>query len=124
MPIRQVLTDKHKPVKVFTDELDEAAAQQLRNVASLPFVHHHVAAMPDVHWGLGATIGSVIPTVGAIIPATIVGRPPSLTTRVRPRNNTYTRNRYNGTIQGFNPTRDSHTLIMTRLTAIPQTAVR
>ncbi len=71
MPIRQVLTDKHKPVKVFTDDLDEAAAQQLRNVASLPFVHHHVAAMPDVHWGLGATIGSVIPTVGAIIPAAV-----------------------------------------------------
>jgi tRNA-splicing ligase RtcB len=71
MPIRQVLTDQHKPVKIFTDDVDAAAAQQLRNVASLPFVHHHVAAMPDVHWGLGATIGSVIPTVGAIIPAAV-----------------------------------------------------
>ncbi len=44
---------------------------QLRNVASLPFIHKHVAAMPDVHFGLGATIGSVIPTKGAIIPAAV-----------------------------------------------------
>ena len=71
MPIRQVLTAEHKPVKVYTDDLDAAAAEQLRNVASLPFIHHHVAAMPDVHWGLGATIGSVIPTIGAIIPAAV-----------------------------------------------------
>ena len=68
MPIPQVLTAEHKPVKVYTDDLDAAAAEQLRNVASLPFIHHHVAAMPDVHWGLGATIGSMIPAVGAIIP--------------------------------------------------------
>jgi tRNA-splicing ligase RtcB (3'-phosphate/5'-hydroxy nucleic acid ligase) len=51
--------------------LEEAAAQQLENVASLPFVHKWVAAMPDVHWGIGATVGSVIPTVGAIIPAAV-----------------------------------------------------
>src|SRR5262249_53085326 len=41
------------------------------NVASLPIVHHHVAAMPDVHWGIGATVGSVIPTLRAIIPAAV-----------------------------------------------------
>jgi hypothetical protein len=44
---------------------------QLKNVASLPFIHKHVAVMPDVHWGMGATVGSVIPTVGAIIPAAV-----------------------------------------------------
>ena len=44
---------------------------QLRNVASLPFIHSHLAVMPDVHWGMGATVGSVIPTVGAIIPAAV-----------------------------------------------------
>ncbi len=71
MPIQQVLNDSSKPVKVFTNDLDDAAAKQLRNVAALPFVHHHVAAMPDVHWGLGATIGSVIPTLGAIVPAAV-----------------------------------------------------
>src|SRR5499433_3236339 len=51
--------------------LEDEAAKQLRNVARLPFVHGWVAAMPDVHWGIGATVGSVIPTVGAIIPAAV-----------------------------------------------------
>jgi tRNA-splicing ligase RtcB len=51
--------------------LEEAAARQLRNVARLPCVHGWVAAMPDVHWGVGATVGSVIPTIGAIIPAAV-----------------------------------------------------
>ena len=51
--------------------LDPAALQQLRNVASLPIVHGHVAVMPDVHLGIGATIGSVIPTRSAIIPAAV-----------------------------------------------------
>src|SRR5262245_39724484 len=50
---------------------EEAARRQLLNVARLPFVHSHVAAMPDVHLGIGATVGSVIPTVGAIIPAAV-----------------------------------------------------
>src|SRR5256886_15150685 len=49
--------------------LEDAAARQLHNVARLPCVRGWVAAMPDVHWGVGATVGSVIPTVGAIIPA-------------------------------------------------------
>ena len=47
------------------------AIAQLRNTARLSIVHSHVAVMPDVHWGLGATIGSVVPTVGAIIPAAV-----------------------------------------------------
>ena len=51
--------------------LDDRAKQQLVNVAKLPFVFGWVAAMPDVHWGIGATIGSVIPTKGAIIPAAV-----------------------------------------------------
>jgi tRNA-splicing ligase RtcB len=51
--------------------LEKEAAAQLRNVARMPFVHGWVAAMPDVHWGIGATVGSVIPTVGAIIPAAV-----------------------------------------------------
>jgi tRNA-splicing ligase RtcB len=51
--------------------LEAAAEQQLRNVASLPCVRGWVAVMPDVHWGVGATVGSVIPTVGAIIPAAV-----------------------------------------------------
>src|SRR6204780_3397205 len=51
--------------------VEESARQQLLNVASLPFIHDHVAVMPDVHWGKGATVGSVIPTKGAIIPAAV-----------------------------------------------------
>ena len=51
--------------------LEEAAENQLRNVARLPFIHKWVAAMPDVHWGIGATVGSVIPTHRAIIPAAV-----------------------------------------------------
>jgi len=61
------------PIKAWTRgvELTENAREQLRNTASLPIVHGHVAVMPDVHWGLGATIGSVIPTLGAIVPAAV-----------------------------------------------------
>lgn len=52
-------------------EVEEAAREQLENVAGLPFVHSHLAVMPDVHFGRGATVGSVIPTRGAIIPAAV-----------------------------------------------------
>lgn len=60
-------------IKYFTDGVlvEESARKQLEDVASLPFIHHHVAVMPDVHWGRGATVGSVIPTIGAIIPAAV-----------------------------------------------------
>jgi len=65
--------DSHVPVKAWVRgvPLEDDARQQLLNVARLPFVYKWVAAMPDVHWGLGATIGSVIPTQGAIIPAAV-----------------------------------------------------
>jgi len=61
------------PIKAWTRgvALEPEAQQQLRNVASLPIVYKWVAVMPDVHWGMGATIGSVIPTKGAIIPAAV-----------------------------------------------------
>ncbi|MGF1624455.1 MAG: RtcB family protein [Alphaproteobacteria bacterium] len=62
-----------KPVKAWTRgvPIEESALAQLGNVARLPFIHGHVAVMPDVHWGMGATVGSVIPTVGAIVPAAV-----------------------------------------------------
>ncbi len=71
MPIHQVITEGEKPVKVWTDELDPRSREQLVNLSRLPFIHHHVAAMPDVHAGIGATIGSVIATHQAIIPAAV-----------------------------------------------------
>jgi len=62
-----------KPVKMWTNgvAVEEDARRQLRNTASMPFVFHHLAVMPDVHLGKGSTIGSVIPTRGAIIPAAV-----------------------------------------------------
>lgn len=71
MPIQNILTNQHVPVKIWTDDVDERSKEQLLNIASMPFIHHHVAAMPDVHLGMGATIGSVIATHRAIIPAAV-----------------------------------------------------
>jgi len=71
MPVKQVLQGAHVPVRVWTDELDSATRQQLLNVASLPVVFGHIAAMPDVHLGKGATVGSVIATRKAIIPSAV-----------------------------------------------------
>src|SRR5213082_3357703 len=71
MPVRQEIREGQVPVKVYTGELEPEARQQLVNISRLPIVHHHVAAMPDVHLGIGATVGSVIPTVRAVIPAAV-----------------------------------------------------
>lgn len=61
------------PIKAWIDgvPLEDEAKKQLLNVAKMPFIFKHVAVMPDVHWGMGATVGSVIPTKGAIIPAAV-----------------------------------------------------
>ena len=61
------------PIKAWTRgvEVEDAAKKQLRNLAGLPFIHKHIAVMPDVHWGMGATVGSVIATKGAVIPAAV-----------------------------------------------------
>jgi len=60
-------------IKAWTDfvEIEGEAEKQLKNLASLPFIYKHLAVMPDVHAGRGATIGTVIPTVGKIIPSAI-----------------------------------------------------
>jgi tRNA-splicing ligase RtcB len=71
MPVRQEISEGRVPVKVYTGEIEATARQQLVNVSRLPIVHHHVAAMPDCHLGIGATVGSVIPTLRAIIPAAV-----------------------------------------------------
>jgi len=71
MPIKQVLTGQRVPVKIWTEDVDEKSKAQLANLAQMPFIHHHVAAMPDAHVGIGATIGSVIATHQAIIPAAV-----------------------------------------------------
>src|SRR5258707_13254642 len=50
---------------------EEQAVEQLKNAERMPFVRPYVAAMPDTHWGMGATVGSVIPAEGAIMPAAV-----------------------------------------------------
>src|SRR5262245_7709227 len=71
MPIKQVIEEGRFPVKVYTDDVEASARQQLVNLSKLPIIHHHVAAMPDVHASIGATVGSVIATRSAIIPAAV-----------------------------------------------------
>jgi tRNA-splicing ligase RtcB (3'-phosphate/5'-hydroxy nucleic acid ligase) len=60
-------------VRLWTEgvEVDPSAIKQLANIAALPVIAGHVAVMPDVHLGKGATVGSVIPTRAAIIPAAV-----------------------------------------------------
>ena len=68
-----VIETGYAPIKAWIDgvPVEDAARRQLFNVASLPFIHSHVAVMPDVHFGKGATVGSVIATKGAIVPAAV-----------------------------------------------------
>ena len=71
MPIAQEINAGRVPVKVWTPDLEPEARRQLENVSRLPIVFGHVAAMPDVHVGIGAAVGCVIPTRGAIVPAAV-----------------------------------------------------
>lgn len=72
MPIMRTFKDEGSaPVKIWTDDIEDSALQQLHNLATLPFIHKHIAAMPDCHWGMGSTVGSVIATVKAIVPAAV-----------------------------------------------------
>jgi tRNA-splicing ligase RtcB len=61
------------PIKMWTRgvPVEDEAREQLSRAAKMPFIFKHVAAMPDVHVGIGATVGSVIPTKGAVIPAAV-----------------------------------------------------
>jgi tRNA-splicing ligase RtcB len=69
----EIIETTNVPIKAWIDGVgvEDKARQQLINTASLPIIFHHVAVMPDVHFGMGATVGSVVPTEGAIIPAAV-----------------------------------------------------
>ena len=70
--MRVIHDEGSRPIKLWTEDIEASALQQLKNLAKLPFIHKNgVAAMPDVHWGIGATIGSVIATHRAVIPAAV-----------------------------------------------------
>ena len=72
MPIKQVWdSPKGAPVKIWTDHVEESSKVQLQNIAKLPLIHKHIAARPDVHWGNGTSVGTVIATIRAIIPSAV-----------------------------------------------------
>src|ERR1051325_491718 len=64
---------RNVPIQLWApiEEVDTEVIKQLKNVAALPWVAHHVAVMPDVHLGKGATVGSVIAMRGAVAPAAV-----------------------------------------------------
>jgi tRNA-splicing ligase RtcB len=69
----KVFQEGGTPIKAWVDhvEIEDSAMKQLVNLSKMPFIHSHVAAMPDCHWGFGSTVGSVIATYNAIIPAAV-----------------------------------------------------
>lgn len=69
----EVINEGGLPIKAWIRgvQLEDAAKEQLLNLSKMPFIHSHVAVMPDAHMGKGACVGSVIPTLGAIIPAAV-----------------------------------------------------
>lgn len=69
--MKRVITTERNPIKIWTEDIDQNSIEQLKNIANMPFIYKHVAAMPDVHLGKGATVGSVIATEGAIMPAAV-----------------------------------------------------
>lgn len=72
MTIQQVKSQNGGvPVKIWTDDVEASALDQLLQTSKLPFIYKHIAVMPDVHWGMGSTVGSVVPTKRAIIPAAV-----------------------------------------------------
>jgi tRNA-splicing ligase RtcB len=71
MSIKQVIVDGGKPIKIWTDTIEDEALTQLKNLSRLPFIYKQVSVMPDVHGGKGSTIGTVIATDKAIIPAAV-----------------------------------------------------
>lgn len=67
----RVISETRVPIKIWASDLEPEAETQVRNLSSLPFIHSHVAVMPDAHAGKGSTVGTVIATRGAIIPAAV-----------------------------------------------------
>ena len=61
MPIQKIINKGRVPVKIYTDDIDPQALTQLTKMAQLPIIHSHVAAMPDVHVGIGATVARSFP---------------------------------------------------------------
>src|SRR3989449_7908704 len=69
----QRIRGRKADILAWTDpaEIEGVALEQLKNISALPWVFHHVAVMPDVHFGKGATVGSVVAMKGAVSPAAV-----------------------------------------------------
>lgn len=66
--MKQIIKTEKKPIKLWLDDMDVGAMEQARNIANLPFIHQHIAIMPDAHLGYGMPIGGVMATEGVVIP--------------------------------------------------------
>ena len=64
----RIMLVNSRPVKIWTDFVDDIAMRQIENLTTLPFLFHHLAIMPDVHAGMGMPIGGVLAYVDAVIP--------------------------------------------------------
>lgn len=64
----KVILSEKRPIKMWLDDIEDGALEQAKNLANLPFIHSHVAIMPDSHQGYGMPIGGVIATEGVIVP--------------------------------------------------------
>lgn len=66
--MKKVISTENRPIKLWLDDIEPSALAQAKNLANLPFVHRHVAIMPDAHCGYGMPIGGVVATKGVILP--------------------------------------------------------
>ncbi len=66
--MKQVISTENKPIKLWLEDIDPLALAQAKNLANLPFVHKHVAIMPDAHCGYGMPIGGVLAAKGVVVP--------------------------------------------------------
>jgi len=66
--MKRVITKGKVPVKLWLDDIEHGALEQALHLADLPFIHKHVAIMPDAHQGYGMPIGGVIALDNVVIP--------------------------------------------------------
>ncbi|NNF46064.1 MAG: RtcB family protein, partial [Desulfofustis sp.] len=64
----KTLDSEKIPIKLWLDDMEDGALQQAKNIANLPFAFHHVAIMPDAHFGFGMPIGGILAADGVIVP--------------------------------------------------------
>ena len=69
--MKQVINTEKRPIKIWTDDLDDNALEQAKNAANLPFCFKHIALMPDTHLGYSLPIGGVLATTDVIVPSAV-----------------------------------------------------